>query len=169
MHLGPPCTFWSPMAHFTRRQTADQNEEKRLQELTHLVFAQQILTWQIRHGRHASFENPPRCRSWDFDIVRNMLALGSMSIVEFHLCCFGAVDPGNGLPYKKAMRIATSCDLAPLQRKCDGGHQHQTIEGSVQCGQLKGVRRTTISGEYTFQLCNAWVLLMRAAECGPQA
>ena len=60
VHVGFPCTFWSQMAHFTRRHDPDLDENTRLQELVFIIFARQIGKWQHSHGKHFSFENPPR-------------------------------------------------------------------------------------------------------------
>ena len=73
------------------------------------------------------------------------------------------VDPGNGLPYKKPMRIASTVDLSILGRKCDKQHSHQRVEGCVDCGVRKGTRRSQISGEYSRELCRAWVACTQAA------
>ena len=70
---------------------------------------------------------------------------------------WGARDPGNGLAYKKSMRLASDIDLKGLIRKCNGQHVHQIVEGQVCSGLLKGKKRSKISGEYPMELCKAWV------------
>ena len=151
------------MAHFTRNRTLQEDEETRLEQLVFIVFASQVARYQVSHGRHVSVENPPLCKSWDLDVVETMLSQCRLATVDFDCCMYGAADPGNGLPYKKAMRIACSVDLSGLCVRCNKMHQHQVIEGSVASGPRKGKRRSEISGEYTFQLCHKWVALMRAA------
>jgi hypothetical protein len=167
VHAGFPCTFWTPMAHFTRRHSRQRNEETRLRELAHVVFAMQIFKYQVAHGRHASIENPPRSRAWDLDIVRQVVP--SSLTVTFDCCCWGACDPGNALPYKKPMSIASTVPLASLSRRCQGRHsQHQRVEGRVRSGLRKGASRATVSGEYPVDLCRAWCEIVRAAIGAPQ-
>ena len=162
VHVGFPCTFWSQMAHFTRRDCPEVDENTRLENLVFIMFARQVGWWQHRHGKHFSFENPPRCRSWCFDVVGDMINMFSMDTVDFHCCMYGAVDPGNGLPYKKAMRIAMTLPLHELSVCCDKSHAHQTVEGVVGSGSRKGTARSKVSGEYTTMLCKRWVAIVQA-------
>ena len=163
VHLGYPCTFWSNMAHFTRKRSLEEDEHTRLEQLVFIVYAAQVARYQREHGRHVSVENPPLCRSWRLDLVENMLRECCMATVDFDCCMYGAKDPGNGLLYKKAMRVACSVDLQALRCRCNRTHQHQRVEGVVESGTRKGKRRSTISGEYTWSLCRSWVSIMQAA------
>ena len=97
VHVGYPCTFWSAMAHFTRRRDPVADESTRLQQLVFIIFARQVGEWRVSRWRHFSFENPPRCRSWKLDVVRDMISRFNMFLVDFDCCMYGAVDPGNGL------------------------------------------------------------------------
>ena len=163
VHLGYPCTFWSKMAHFTRKRTLPEDEKTRLEQLVFIVFAAQVARYQVRNGRHVSVENPPGCRSWDLDLVKDMLQQCRLSTVTFDCCMYGAVDLGNGLSYKISMRIACSADLQALHIRCNNMHQHQVVAQTVTSGSRKGTRRSNISGEYAFDLCQRWVSIMRAA------
>ena len=163
VHLGFPCTFWSPMAHLTRNQDVSINEETRLQELVFIAFSRQVVKWQASRWQHVSIENPPRCFSWALDITQDMVDVGRLAFVDFHGCAWGMVDPGSGLPYKKPMRIACTVDLSMLRRRCNKQHEHQRAEGCVASGERKGTRRSQVSGEYPLELCHAWVACMRAA------
>ena len=162
VHVGFPCTFWSLMAHFTRRHDPDMDESTRLQNLVFIIFARQVGRWQHQHGRHFSFENPPRCRSWSLDVVVEMVNAYSMKVVDFDCCMYGAVDPGNGLFYKKAMRIAMTLPLDQLAVRCDKCHAHQTVQGAVDSGPRRGTRRSKVSGEYTTMLCKRWIAIVQA-------
>ena len=163
VHLGFPCTFWSQLAHMTRRRDIDRNEQARLESLAFIAFSRQIVQWQVSRWQHVSIENPPRCRSWALDLTQDMVNMGQLRYVEFDGCAWGMVDPGNGLAYKKAMRIASTVDLSCLHRRCDKRHAHQKVEGCVGCGARKGTARSKISGEYPMSLCHAWVACMKAA------
>ena len=160
VHVGFPCTFWRQLAHMARNRTDMQNEETRLQELVFIIIARQIACYQASRWQHASIENPPRCRSWHLDIVQDIIHTCCMHCVGIGVCCWGAVDPGNGLPYKKAIRLASTVDLSELGRRCPGNHVHPHVEGHVCSGPRKGERRSRISGEYPMPLCHAWVACM---------
>ena len=56
--------------------------------------------------------------SWKLDIVEDMIELGSLRVVETDFCSWGLRDPGNGLAYKKGVRLACSFDIAELGRRC---------------------------------------------------
>ena len=77
-----------------------------------------------------------------------MLNIASMHVVRFDACGWGLMDPGNQLPYKKAMQIASTAELSCLQRSCKGNHAHQHVEGEVTSGPRRGARRSQVSGEY---------------------
>ena len=165
IHSGFPCTFWSPMAHFTRNQAAEVDERTRLTQLVFIVFTRQLCLWQVQRGRHASIENPCSCASWKLDVIVDTISSCKLKCVDMHMCMWGACDPGNGLPYKKPMRVGASIDLTPLVRKCQSRHQHQTVHGTICSGVSKGKKRSTISGHYPPEFCNAWVEHMHTAIC----
>ena len=166
VHLGFPCTFWCRMAHLTRKRSEWANEQTRLRELVFVVLTLQIVQWQASRWQHVSIENPPCCCSWHLDIVQDMLNIASMHVVRFDACGWGLMDPGNQLPYKKAMQIASTTELSCLQRSCKGNHVHQRVEGAVTSGPRRGAWRSQVSGEYPHELCEAWVSRMHAVMKG---
>ena len=137
------------MAHLTRKHDPASDENTRIEQLVVIIFARQIGKWQHCQGRQFSFENPPLCRSWCLDVVVDMINAYSMHIVDFDCCMYGAVDPGNGLSYKKAMRIAMTMPLDGLSIRCNNCHTHQRVEGAVASGAGRGTMRSKVSGEYT--------------------
>jgi hypothetical protein len=160
VHVAYPCTFWSNMAHWRRsRDSPSDDEAERLKQLVFIVFARQIVHFQITRGRHVSIENPMSSMSWKLDIVEDMIELGSLRVVDTDFCSWGLTDPGNGLAYKKGVRLACSFDIAELGRKCPNNHEHQVIRGSVDQGPRRGEYRSKISGEYPHALCHAWATL----------
>ena len=167
VHLGFPCTFWCRMAHLTRKRSEWANEQTRLRELVFVVLTLQIVQWQASRWQHVSIENPPCCCSWHLDIVQDMLNIASMHVVRFDACGWGLMDPGNQLPYKKAMQLAITTELSCLQRSCrKGSHVHQRVEDTVTSGPRRGARRSQVSGEYPHELCEAWVSRMHAVMKG---
>ena len=164
VHVAYPCTFWSNMAHWCRRRDAPSKDEaKRLEQLVFIAFARQIVHFQVTRGRHVSIENPMSSMSWKLDIVEDMIERGSLRAVETDFCYWGLTDPGNGLAYKKGVRLACSFDIAELGRRCSKNHEHQLIRGSVQQGTRQGEFRSKISGEYPHALCQAWATIATQA------
>lgn len=161
LHSGFPCTFWTSLAHCTRRRSPQDDEHIRLRELVHLVLSLQLAHWQFKNGCHVSLENPPACASWRMDItIRTLAAIGATKHI-FDSCAWGHRDPGNGRLYKKTQCIASTGNLSSLLRKCSCGSnpQHQEVQGVVSIllpGQTKRVRRSTYAGAYPKRLCDAW-------------
>ena len=91
----------------------------------------------------------------------------SMRSFDFDSCCWGHVDPGNGMLYKKPQRFASNADMSSLCLKCPGGHEHQKVEGVVSGGLRHGERRSVVAGEYPMAFCMAWATLVKS--CRPLA
>ncbi len=161
-HMAFPCTFWIPIAHWTRTRDLDRNEQARLRALVFIIFSRQIVDYQASRRRHSSVENPPRSVAWDLDIMKAMIDMANMECVETNLCAWGARDPGSGLLYQKAMRFASTFNMKPLARTCPKSHAHQVVEGVVSRGPLKGRSRSAISGQYPMPLCHTWTSLAKS-------
>ena len=162
VHSGFPCTFWTPLAHCTRKRSEQDDEMHRIRELVHLVLTLQLARWQASQKYHISLENPPKCASWRMDITQDTLAAIGATKYYFDSCPWGHRDPGNGKPYKKAQCIASTGNLSSLVRKCTCGSEkdvHQRVEGMVSIllpGTTKRMRRSTYAGAYPKELCKAW-------------
>ena len=160
VHLGPPCTFWSPLARRCNMRLEADNERLRLKALAFLVFSLQVCNFQRQHQRYWSLEQPPHCASWDLDIVKEFtereLAAGNAAL-KFDSCAWGHKDPGNGKPFRKRQCFASNAQLVGLHRRCSCSPRvHQVVEGAVESGSRKGERRSAISGEYPVEFCNAF-------------
>ena len=88
-----------------------------------------------------------------------MIELGSVRAVDTDFCSWGLKDPGNGLAYKKGVRLACTFDISELGTKCLKNHERQVIRGSVDQGTRRGEYRSKISGAYPDALCQAWAFL----------
>ena len=160
VHLGPPCTFWSPLARRCNMRLDADNERLRLKALAFLVFSLQVCNFQRQHQRYWSLEQPPHCVSWNLDIVKEFtereLAAGNAAL-KFDSCAWGHKDPGNGKPFLKRQCFASNAQLVGLHRRCSCSPRvHQVVEGTVESGSRKGERRSAISGEYPVEFCNAF-------------
>lgn len=183
VHTGPPCTMWSTLSRRNNKRTATEEEHLRLEALVFLIFSVQVCQYQKSQNRHCSFEQPARAASWNLDFVQDMLngnavpmmpATGgrqvpstSMRLFHFDSCCWGHVDPGNGMFYKKSQRFASNADMSSLCFKCRGGHAHQVVEGNVSGGPRHGARRSVVAGEYPMEFCVAWAKVIKT--CRPLA
>ena len=160
VHLGPPCTFWSPLARRCNLRSEADNEQLRLKALAFLVFPLQVCNFQRQRQRCWSLEQPPHCVSWNLDIVKEFtdreLASGNAAL-KFDSCAWGHKDPGNGKPFLKRQCFVSNAQLIRLHRRCScSPRAHQVVEGTVKSGSRKGELRSTISGEYPVDFCNAF-------------
>ena len=172
VHLGPPCTFWSPLARRCNLRLEADNEHLRLKALAFLVFSLQVCNFQRQHQRYWSLEQPPHCVSWKLDIVKEFtereLATGNTAL-KFDSCAWGHKDPGNGKPFLKRQCFVSNTQLIGLHRRCRcSPRAHQVVEGTVESGSRKGELRSTISGEYPVEFCNAFAGVI-GEHCWPLA
>lgn len=172
VHLGPPCTFWSPLARRQNLRSEADNEHLRLKALALLVFSLQVCNFQRQHQRYWSLEQPPHCVGWNLDIVKEFtereLATGNAAL-KFDSCAWGHKDPGNGKPFLKRQCFASNAQLIRLHRRCScSPRAHQVVEGTVESGSRKGEHRSTISGEYPVEFCNAFAGVI-GEHCWPLA
>ena len=159
VHLAPPCTFWSPLARRCNRRTEAENEHRRVEALAFLVFSLQVCNFQRQRQRFFSLEQPPHCVSWHLDIVQQFtereLAAGS-NVLGFDSCAWGHEDPGSGKPFLKRQRFLSNAPVIGLSRRCTcNPRAHQIVEGRVESGSRRGVRRSIVSGEYPVKFCEA--------------
>lgn len=87
--------------------------------------------------------------------------MDGVSAVLTDQCMFGLRDPQNRKLYRKATRFLTNSRYATiLERKCDGNHNHQVIEGHCKLGGV-WVNRSVFAQVYPRDLVRALVKLVR--------
>ena len=107
---------------------------------------------QLRTGRHFISEHPQGSELYQlpaWELVSNDVRLRWLVV---HMCVAGLVDPENGIPVFKASEIWASDDLLlDLLRdlKCDGGHDHSTLQGS-----FAGVPKTLHAQTWTWDFAS---------------
>ena len=137
-----PCTAWSQWQRMakTRGKDAERRlEVKQREARRQLEFVAKVAKAQTGEGRHFHLEQPKEAGSWQENALDGVLKHTVLS--EFDQCRLGLKDPELGMPLKKATRVATNSRrmLAALDgRKCDQGHEHRPIEGSVRQGKMGG-------------------------------
>lgn len=111
---------------------------------------------QRQRGAHVSFEQPPRCASWQKARVKAMLRDCRMEIAHFPSCSWGLRDPFTAEPFFKLQGFACTRSLAHLVRPCtcQDGH-HAVVQGQVKGGSFRGQARSRLAGRYPEDLCTA--------------
>ena len=154
VHVGPPCTFWTPIGRWTKKRTPSEWQALRKVAKQLLRLAVQILRFQAAHGGAGSLEQPPRCCSWHLQDVLALMDLPGWEAFKWPSCVYGLVDPGNLLPYRKEQQFASNIDLSPMGEVRCSCARHQQVHQLVASGPRKGERRTTVAGEYPRAMCN---------------
>ena len=175
VHCAPPCTFWSNLSRRSNRRSLTEDEDLRLQALVHLVFSLQLCHHQIRHGCWFSLEHPPTAASWNLDLLQALLASCSAPTSAaqkshaaqqvhryvFDSCRWGHRDPGNNKLYRKRQCFASNADMSSLCLRCMCRERHQVVEGCIDGGARKGMRRAKVAGEYPWEFCVEWAKLVK--------
>ena len=83
-------------------------------------------------GRFFVFEHPATAKSWQTDVVRNVMAMHGVRVATFDQCCYGLVGP-SGRPMRKRTKFLTNCGFVHKEfdgRYCACTQPHQQIIGS---------------------------------------
>ncbi len=163
VHAGFPCTWWTDMCHFTRESTDREYRAGRLEALAHVRLSTQVLNWQCGRGAAGSFEQPPRCRSYQLSWIRSLVAACHLAPYTCDSCAWGLRDPESGRPWLKPQRFNANRDLRAICRRCrcSGGRRRKGVHQVVQ-GAIGSRHRTTLSGEYPPALCQELARAVRA-------
>ena len=152
--VSPPCTMFS-----RRRRPGDPEVDKQemIKALVLLNFGIQVCKLQMSLGRYFVFEHPLGADSWHCRNLVELVGDPRVQSIGVDMCAYNLCDHVNGLPHKKPTRIACNFDEDighSLEKKCDGSHEHQRLEGSVKT-EDGWVNRTKLAQKYTEEFCNA--------------
>ena len=126
-----------------------------------LEFAMELAVLQHSEGRIFLFEHPSGADSWNEESVVKVKNMSDVHEIRADQCMFGLKDPQNKRFYKKGTRFLTNSKFGYLlQRKCDGNHNHQAIEGQCKCGGV-WVNRSVCAQVYPKGLVEKIVSLAR--------
>ena len=153
-HGGPPCTTFSiarcPRLRSQQAPLGIYPKEKRTAEGNLLLLRCLTVLWAVQRSTpwHGSFEHPASAYSWHLPLLRSLFAAPHSGTVQLDMCQFGA-------PYRKSTRLGRvrASWLEVLGRRCQGGHQHEQLQGS----------RTTFAACYPAELCACWAAAAAAA------
>jgi len=131
----------------------------------HLGFACQLDAVQLRRGKFFLHEHPDTAESGKETAMLRVLKLPGVNAVVTDQCMFDNLthtsDGTQGLARKPTRCVSNSkFMLAELVRKCDGGHEHNILEGGraapaafyplqLLLATLRGIARTIEATEAT--------------------
>ena len=151
IHCGDPCTFWTNLGRCTALRTMQEWDQMREENLSHVRFTTHLLFNQVEKGLFGSRESPVSSGSWKICLWQHLLSKGFWRH-NFDNCAFGLQDEFQR-PLKKPGSVAANVFMPRLLRKCTcRAHKHGVVQGCVQCGPDKGLRRSTVAGRYTPEL-----------------
>ncbi len=160
VHLGPPCTYWTPLGRLTACRTDAEWCALHSEARDHVRLATAVGLWQVHLGAAGSFEQPPRCASWRKRRVRHLPEAGYKKYA-FRSCAWGHRNPGSGRPWQKRQCFAATHSLEALQIPCvcpPGAHD--IVQGVIDEGPRRGERCSTVAGEYPPQMCAAFAAIV---------
>eukprot|EP00438_Fugacium_kawagutii_P008464 Skav230206 [mRNA] locus=scaffold2443:266117:270539:+ [translate_table: standard] len=160
VHLGTPCTAWSRARHNIKNFSKARAKEQIA--VATALFTCRVIRECMKRGIMVTLENPRSSRLWEFAPIHDLLQDARIFLYYFDMCQYGE-------PHKKSTGILTNEEhFSKLQRRCQGGHVHQQLVGTVRV-KHEGVwtykNRTALAGAYPYKLCNFWAQL--AVEIAP--
>ncbi len=100
-----------------------------------------------------SLENPASSRLWSWPPLQAFLSSNVVFKVRVDYCCWGC-------RYLKPTVLYTSSeDLLALGSRCQGGHLHEHLQGTVR-QDGKTYWKTSLAGRYPPSLCRRWAQIV---------
>ena len=151
--MAPPCTAFGPWSRYNRHVNP---RGYRLTLRTGVMLANlaaDIALFQLDHDADFICENPQSSDLWQLSAWQLVLRHPRVCFTHCHQCAFGLRDPSGLFYYKPTKFVSSNWILIKrLERRCDGRHEHQVIEGSVH-----GQRRSRLAQTWPRKLCSAIV------------
>ena len=158
--LAWPCSPWSTMQNANMRtelQREARHRKRRRARRTLLAFDRRVTLGQRSRGAIAIGENPVSSKAWRTPEIEE--AFSGTAQVDFDQCMLGLRHPVTGVPMRKRTRMrGDALALRHLVRaQCDGGHEHQPIEGGFRHPGGYWMAVSEWAGGYSRRLCQALV------------
>ena len=167
VHVGPPCTFWTPMSRWTGHGTQERWSAKREAARRHWSFALHLLSLQESRGDNGSLEQPPRCASWKLRMTQDFQqAYPAWTFCKFPSCAYGMKNPGTGEPWEKMQGCLCNVSLDLMQLRCVCTVPHGHVHGNVKGGPRDGERCSTVAGAYPPRMCAALAAIIKSHVSG---
>eukprot|EP00438_Fugacium_kawagutii_P020699 Skav229155 [mRNA] locus=scaffold2275:264912:272030:- [translate_table: standard] len=154
--LCPPCGPLSKLQNLTpmdKRIDPEGFERDQRRAALMVAWCVELALKRLRRGKHYVFEAGQGCHTWKLPCMERLRQASMHDQVDVPACAVGLKDRSSGLLFGKKWRFVTSNPTIALvlsRFKCDGKHEHQTVEGSSG-GQLRSVQ----SQVYPPKLVNA--------------
>ena len=160
LHLGPPCSSFSMACNrfpqFAMRDTTHpegfasqpphRKEKVRLGNALAEVAAK-LANAQEKAGNLWMLEQPATSLMWLFKPIFELVARATSFLVTIDVCMFGA-------PWRKPTSLAANFpQISRLFRRCDGCHQHISLQGNAPCGRSW----TAVASPYWPAFASEWV------------
>ena len=162
LHLGPPCSSFSmavnrfktyAMRSSDRPEGFDdlpphREEKVRLGNALAEVSAR-LAEAQEKAGSYWILEQPATSLMWLFAPIAASIAQITIFLVVIDVCMFGA-------PWRKPTTLASNFEgITRLHRKCDGRHNHISLQGNAPCGK----RWAAVASPYWPEFARVWVAI----------
>ena len=163
LHLGPPCTYWTPISRCTASKTPGTWALLRANARELWFTALQMAFLQSQQGRKGSIEQPPRCVSWRLRATEEFyIEHPDWKLFVWPSCAYGMCDPITGAPWQKRQGFLSNADLGLVaSRRCTCRVPHGVVQDRIKSGPWKGWRRTTIAGQYPPEMCQKLASVVR--------
>lgn len=150
--LCPPCTPFSVLQSLNYDRMPLVKALGLLGEgLHHLGVAAEVALWQYYRGKVFLFEHLVGSKAWSEESMEHIMQLPGVFVCRTDMCRYG-MRVRDGLNLKPTRWVTNSWEIAKeLQRRCNGGHQHETLMGG----------KAAAAAVYPPQLCQAVVRGLR--------
>ena len=145
--LSPPCTPFSQLQELNFPKMDFAKVVALVGDgLEHWGVACQVAWWQYYRQRFFLLEHPMGSKAWSEESVQELMKMPGVHECLVDMCAYG-MKVGLELN-KKPTRFLTNSEFVAqeLQRRCDGGHVHETLGG-----------KAALAARYPPELCAAIV------------
>lgn len=157
--FAPSCYPWCAWSQLngSRSESAWQELiDLRTRHLVQVALGIVLHRWQRLAKRHPHWEQPNRSLMFKLPYFQEIFSYSY--VAEFDMCVVGDLrDPVSLKPMKKAFLVVTTSKRVYdglHNRKCQGNHEHQVIEGSIVVNGHR-INRSQFSENYTRKFARA--------------
>ncbi len=143
-----PCTAWSQFQAISQRNPFHIRilRRRRREQLQLLAFVDELVRRQASRGRVVRVENPARSLAWDTAPMVAMRQHSQMCETITDMCCYNSVKPDTGRLVRKPTKLCgTRQVVETINRRCDGTHEHDALEGNMNVPDADGNWKTMSS------------------------
>ena len=155
VHLGTPCTVFSPARHGIRNFQRAHDRER--EGLEFALFTAEVIETCNRYHVYWSLENPQRSKLFSVPLLSRQLQESHVKRFELDFCMYGEA-------YRKPTSIFTNLDmLQELVVRCVHTRHQEVLRGSERNfvdGKWITAPKTKRAGAYPHQLVAKWAQII---------